>query len=79
MFCVNCKQKRCIKFGVPCRKVEKILPKERTGSFSGEKSHNPYHLEDVANYRAIRLKYGIRKLFFVDDEENVYGANLSTN
>lgn len=34
--CVTCKQMRCLTDGVICKKVEKLLPKPRSGGNTGE-------------------------------------------
>ena len=49
MLCNTCKQKRCLKSGKPCRKVEKLLPKLNSGKISsGEISVNPQDMDKVA-------------------------------
>ncbi len=45
-FCQGCKRKSCLKTGVPCSRVEKLLPKFNSGKISSKEiSVDPLYLD----------------------------------
>lgn len=73
MFCQECKKKRCLKLGKPCRKVEKYLYQELNGSSQRqitrkEQPFDPYYLNEILPVQALDRLWGKKKLKSQDDE-----------
>lgn len=67
--CTACQRKRCLKrvwrsrlkrfIFSPCKRVEKLLPKEYSGKAGNlERSHPIEKIEEIAIKRAFSLKFG---------------------
>lgn len=46
-YCKKCKRKSCLKTGRPCKKVEKLLPKDETGRLHGEFNLSSNYMDEA--------------------------------
>ena len=56
--CSKCKTTHCIPTGKPCKEVEDLLPKPRSGGHRKEFSCDPQTIEALATKTAFKIKYG---------------------